>query len=227
MVKKREIPDLSSELRSDIVESPKSIRDAPGIRIYGKVIKSIIYTTDVAVIANSNADAVFAVYPWTPNTKILEAVSTASKVPVLAGIGGGLTKGLRSATNGFFAEEGGAQGVVLNSPATDETIASVREAIDVPIIYTVTNDQIDLFKKIEAGASAFNVAGGKKTSELVRWVVEELGDEHPNFPIIASGGKTDEQITETIEAGAHAITFAANGITEATFKKKMAGYRKD
>ncbi|GAY72044.1 hydrolase [Lentilactobacillus kosonis] len=223
--KQREIPDLSSELRADIVEAPKVINEAPGIRIYGKVIKSIIYTMDVAVIANCNADAVFAVYPWTPNTKILEAVSTASKVPVLAGIGGGLTKGLRSATNGFFAEEGGAQGVVLNGPATDETIESVRQAIDVPIIYTVTNDQVDLLKKIDAGTSAFNVAGGKNTAQLVRWVISELADKYPNFPIIASGGKTDEQIQETIDAGAHAITFAANGITEATFKKKMADYR--
>lgn len=222
----RTIPDLSSELRSDIVESPKVINEASGIRIFGKVIKSIIYTMDVAIIANCNADAVFAVYPWTPNTKILESVSLVSKVPVLAGIGGGLTKGIRSATIGFFAEENGAQGVILNGPATNETIQNVQKAVDVPIIYTVTNNEVDVFKKIESGVSAFNVSGGKDTASLVRWLVKQLGNKYPNFPIIASGGKTNEQIKETISAGAHAITFAAYGVTELSFKKKMSQYRK-
>ncbi|MFR7699140.1 MAG: hydrolase, partial [Lacticaseibacillus paracasei] len=40
------------------------------------------------------------------------------------------------------------------------------------------------------------------------------------------GGKTDEQITATIEAGANAVTFAAYGVTEATFHAKMEAYRK-
>lgn len=96
------VPALNSELRTDIVKAPETIKNATGINLYGKRIKSIIYTMDVAVIANCNADAVLAVYPWTPNTKIIDAIATISHVPILAGIGGGLTKGLRSATIGLF-----------------------------------------------------------------------------------------------------------------------------
>ncbi|KRN06103.1 TIM-barrel fold enzyme [Liquorilactobacillus sucicola DSM 21376 = JCM 15457] len=180
---------------------------------------------DVAVIANCNADAVLAVYPWTPNTKILQAISTVSNVPILAGIGGGLTKGLRSATIGFFAEENGAQAVVLNAPTPLETVISVGKVVDVPIIYTVVNKSINIKDRIDAGVKAFNVAGGKETAELVRWLREELAEIAPNFPIIASGGKSDEQIKKTIAAGANAITFTAYGVTEATFQKKMEKYR--
>lgn len=221
----KNVPNLTSELRQDIVESPTVIRNASGIRLFGKRIKSIIYSTDVAVLANCDADAILAVYPWTPNTRILDAVSRVANVPILAGIGGGLTKGLRSATVGRFAEENGAQAVVMNAPTSLTTIASVERVVDVPIIYTVVNQNIDLLARIKAGVDAFNVAGGAGTADLVRWVREQLGSVYPNFPIIASGGKTTEQISATIEAGANAITYTAYGISEQTFHEKMEHYR--
>ncbi|MGL4697813.1 hydrolase [Enterococcus larvae] len=215
------IPELSSELRQSIIKMPKAIREASGISIYGKRIKSIIYTMDVAVIANNDADAILAVYPWTPNTRILSAVSQVSQAPIFAGIGGGLTSGNRSARLGTFAEEQGAYGVVLNGPADMHTIEVVNESVDIPIIYTVVNDKRDMKKLIEAGVDIFNVAGGKDTVKLVSWIREQF----PEFPIIASGGKTEEQIKETIDAGANAITYTTYGKTESYFQEKMEQYR--
>jgi dihydroorotate dehydrogenase len=52
-----------------------------------------------------------------------------------------------------------------------------------------------------------------------------LKDSHPNFPIIASGGKTSDQIAKTIAAGANAITYTAYGISEQTLHEKMDHYR--
>lgn len=118
MTDKPVIPNLTSALRSNIVESPNVIRKASGIRLFGKRIKSIVYSTDVAVIANCDADAILAVYPWTPSTRILEAISKVANVPILAGVGGGLTKGLRAATVARFAEENGGSAVVLNAPTS-------------------------------------------------------------------------------------------------------------
>lgn len=215
------IPELSSELRQSIIKMPKVIREASGISIYGKRIKSIIYTMDVAVIANNDADAILAVYPWTPNTRILSAVSQVSQAPIFAGIGGGLTSGNRSARLGTFAEEQGAYGVVLNGPADIHTIEVVNESVDIPIIYTVVNDKRDIGKLIEAGVDIFNVAGGKDTVKLVSWIREQF----PEFPIIASGGKTDAEIKETIDAGANAITYTTYGKTETYFQEKMEEYR--
>lgn len=219
--KHKHVPQLYSQLRQSIIEMPKIIREASGISIYGKRIKSIIYTMDVAVIANNDADAVLAVYPWTPNTRILAAVSAVAQVPIFAGIGGGLTTGPRSSRLGTFAEEHGAYGVVLNGPTDLETIKEVNDAVDVPLIYTVVNDKRNLAKLIEAGVDIFNVAGGKDTAKLVKWI----RDQYPEFPIMASGGKTDEQILETIEAGANAITYTTYGKTETYFQKKMEQYR--
>ncbi|MGC6770119.1 hydrolase [Enterococcus sp. LJL128] len=215
------MPELSSELRQSIIKMPKAIREASGISIYGKRIKSIIYTMDVAVIANNDADAILAVYPWTPNTRILSAISQVAQAPIFAGIGGGLTSGNRSSRLGTFAEEHGAYGVVLNGPTNIETIMTVNEAVDIPIMYTVVNDKRDLSKLIEAGVDIFNVAGGKDTVKLVKWIRAQ----YPEFPIIASGGKTDEQILETIEAGANAITYTTYGKTETYFQEKMEQYR--
>lgn len=214
-------PNVTSPLRDSIIEMPKSIYEATGIDIYGHRIKAVAYTMDVSVIANTNADAILCVYPFTPNTQILKAVSTVAKVPILAGVGGGLTQGVRSARLAFQAEENNATAVVLNGPVNVETTELVRSYVDIPVIYTVIDKSRDLQPYVDAGVQIFNVSGGAKTVELVRWVREQF----PDIPIMASGGKTDESIRETIAAGANAITYTAFGAMERYFHEKMAKYR--
>ena len=60
------IPKINTQLRSHTILVPEVYREATGVLINGKRIKSLVFSTDVAVIANCNADAVFAVYPFTP-----------------------------------------------------------------------------------------------------------------------------------------------------------------
>ena len=76
------IPNIASQLRHNILELPKEIRRASGIVIYGRRIKSLVFTTDLAIIKNCDADAVFAVYPFTPQQSISDAIIKASYVPV-------------------------------------------------------------------------------------------------------------------------------------------------
>ena len=52
----RFIPELKGNLRSNMIEVPKCIRKCTGIKIFGKRIKSIAFTTDVAIIENIDAD---------------------------------------------------------------------------------------------------------------------------------------------------------------------------
>lgn len=214
-------PEVTSPLRNSIIAMPDVIRKASGIKIYGKRIKSIVYSLDVSLLANTDADAILCVYPFTPSTKILEAISLVSKAPILAGVGGGLTSGERSARLASQAEENNATAVVLNGPADVETTKYVRDYIDIPIIYTVIDKTRPLQPYIDAGVNIFNIAGGKNTVELVKWV----RDQYPDFPIIASGGNTDQTILATIEAGANAITYTAFGQMESMFHKKMDQYR--
>lgn len=47
---------------------------------------------------------------------------------------------------------------------------------------------------------------------------------HPNAPIIATGGKTNESVTQTIEAGANAITYTPPS-TQELFGEIMEKYR--
>lgn len=218
---KKFIPNITSPLRNTIIKLPETIRTASGIIIYGKRVKSILYSLDVSLIANTDADAILCVYPFTPDTKILNAVDSVAQAPVFAGVGGGLTQGERSARLASYAEENNASAVVLNGPVNIETTTKVREYIDIPIIYTVIDKTRDLQEYINAGVNIFNVAGGKDTVELVKWVREQF----PTFPIIASGGKTDDDILATINAGANAITYTGFGLMESYFKEKMEHYR--
>lgn len=58
------IPEIMTPLKQDIVKMPEIIRQASGIKIFGRKIKSIIFTTDIAIIRNTDAQAVIAVYPF-------------------------------------------------------------------------------------------------------------------------------------------------------------------
>lgn len=214
------IPEVTSNLRKNYVKVPEAVQLCSGIRFFGKHIRSFIFTTDVAIIKNTDADAVMAVYPFTPQSTITQAILSVSDIPVVCGVGGGLTHGIRSANIALHAEFQGAIGVVLNSPAPHETITYVKEHIDIPVIATVVSTHTDIKGKIEAGADILNVSGGKATVDIVR----EIRRNYPDIPIIATGGSDDQTIRETILAGANCITYTPPSNAE-LFKAKMNQYR--
>lgn len=221
MITQPHIPSVMSDLRQDIVQMPEVIKECSGIRIYGRRIRSILFTTDVSIIANHDADAILAVYPFTPIPAIIKSIMMVASVPVLAGVGGGLTTGVRSANMSLLSESEGAYAVVVNGPTTVETIEEINKVIDIPIIYTVVSDKSDIKSRIEAGVDILNVSCGVETPK----VIEKIRNEYPDFPIMATGGPTEESIRQVIAAGANAITYTAPSNGE-LFKGKMEKYRK-
>lgn len=197
------VPEIKGILRRHMIHVPEVIRGASGIKIFGKRLKSFIFSTDVAVIRNTNADAVIAVYPFTPQPLITQAIVMSADIPVFCGVGGGITTGKRVVNLALDAEFKGAMGVVVNSPTPNEVIIQMRDTIDIPIIVSVVSEYENFKERIEAGATILNVSGAKKTP----YIVSKIRSEYPNFPIIATGGPTEESIKATIEAGANAITF--------------------
>lgn len=201
---KTAIPHVTTPLRShSIVAMPSEIYKASGIVIFGKRIKSVIFTTDMAILRNSNADAVLAVYPFTPQQVISHAIINASYCPVFCGVGGGITGGARTIFLAKDAEAQGAMGVVVNAPTDDDVIRGMKEVLDIPIIITIISDHSKVAERLRAGASILNVSGGKDTPEVVRLIRESF----PDVPIIATGGPTGESILQTVEAGANAISY--------------------
>lgn len=217
---KKQVPFVESRLRHNILEMPKEIRQASGIVIYGRRIKSLVFTTDLAVIKNCDADAVFAVYPFTPQQSISDAIIKASYIPVFCGVGGGTTQGLRTVSLAKDVESQGAMGVVLNAPINNMNLLAVSRSVDIPVLITVIDEKTDIAARLESGASILNVAAAAKTPELVRRIREKF----PDIPIIATGGNRPDTITATIEAGANAITYTPPS-TQELFKSMMAKYR--
>ncbi|MCL2678596.1 MAG: hydrolase [Clostridiales bacterium] len=187
-----------------MIRVPECIgKSAEGIAISGKTIKSLLFSTDIAIIKNSNADAVIAVYPFTPHPAVTQAIMAVADMPVLCGVGGGITNGLRSVNIALHAEFQGALAVVLNAPTPNETISAVSCTIDIPVIITIVSELTDFMEKIESGANILNVSGGVKTAEIVA----KIRESNKTIPIIATGGPTEATIMRTIEAGANAITY--------------------
>lgn len=214
------IPEYNGNLRKHIITMPKAIESASGIRIFGRLLKSFIFTTDVAIIRNCNADAVIAIYPFTPQPIITHSIITAADIPVISGVGGGTTRGARVVGLAIDAEQQGALGVVVNSPTSNRVIKTMRATIEVPIIVTVVSENDDIAARIAAGATILNVSAASKTPQLVASIRARF----PDVPIIATGGNTEESIQKTIDAGANAITYTPPSTAE-LFTGMMESYR--
>lgn len=212
-------PKVDSSLRH-LLRLPASCYQASGIVVNGRRIKSLVFTTDLAIIRNCDADAVFAVYPFTPQSAISHALINGSYIPVFCGCGGGTTKGLRTLSLAQDAEGQGAMGIVLNAPISDLNLLAVTKVVDIPVIITVVSEETDIAARLASGASILNVAAGPGTAALV----QKIRRNFPEVPIIASGGNTEESIQATIAAGANAITFTPPSTAE-LFKSMMAKYR--
>ncbi len=217
----KEMPTaIHGNLRKSFLRVPEVIRQCSGINVFGKRIKSLVYTTDLAIIRNVNADAILAVYPFTPQPIITQALLLAADIPVFTGVGGGLTNGLRSVVLGTNAEIQGAMGVVVNAPTSNENLKTLCDSLEIPVIISVISEDTDFEGRIKAGASILNVSASTDTPKIVA----KIREEYPKFPIIATGGPTDETILATIKAGANAIIWSPPTV-QTLFKKVMNSYR--
>jgi len=218
----KNIPTFGSRLRKNIVEVPEIINECSGIRVFGQLLKSFIFSTDVAIIRNTNANAIIAVYPFTPQPTISQALILAADKPIFCGVGGGLTTGERSVELAVHADFQGALGVVLNKPTPNDLIRRLKEKIDIPVTITVVSEKDDIRGRIEAGIDIFNVSGAGKTADIIKRI-RDIDDE---VAIIATGGKTAETIHMAIEAGANAISYTPPS-TGQLFKETMERYRNE
>ena len=216
----KKVPSYTGTLRSHSLMLPPCISECSGIRIFGRRIKSLAFSTDVAIIKNINADAIIAVYPFTPQPVIAQAIISVSDVPVFVGVGGGITTGQRSVRLAVQAEHQGAYGVVLNAPVPNEVIRQIKQEVDIPVVATVVSGHTDIRGRLEAGTDFLNVSGAAATPEIVA----EIRRDFPDVPIIATGGPTEETILATIRAGANAVTYTppTNG---SLFAESMRRYR--
>lgn len=217
---KKFVPTYEGTLRKHALTVPHCISKCSGIRVFGRRIKSLVFSTDVAIIKNINADAVIAVYPFTPQAGITQAIIGVSDVPVFVGVGGGLTNGSRSTHIAAFAEHQGAFGVVCNAFIQDDVIRAIKSIVEIPVVYTVVSEKVDLDSKLAAGIDFINVSGADRTPAIVA----DIRARYPELPIIATGGPTESTILATIAAGANAITYTPPSCGQ-LFAGDMQNYR--
>lgn len=215
-----EVLPVQSRLRHNILRMPAEIQKASGIVVNGRRIRSLLFSTDLAIINNCNADAVFAVYPFTAHRSISQGIIHMAPMPVFCGVGGGTTQGVRAVYLATDAEAQGAAGLVLNAPFPNIDLRRIARVVDIPIVVTVTDSETNVGARLRSGASIINVAGGRNTPEIVA----KIRASFPKAPIMASSGRTGESIRATIDAGANAIVYTPPSSAE-LFHSLMNSYR--
>ncbi|MDJ1467469.1 MULTISPECIES: hypothetical protein [Xanthocytophaga] len=219
--KKQEVPEYNGFLRKNVIRLPEEIEQCTGIRIFGKLLRSFVFSTDVAIIRNCNADAVISVYPFTPQPIITHALILAADKPIFCGVGGGLTTGERAVEIALDAEFQGAMGVVLNKPTPNSLIKKLKKTLEIPIVITVVSEDEDFEARLRAGVDIFNVSGAAKTVDIVKKIRSISKD----ISILATSGKQPENIVEVIKYGANAISYTPPTTGE-LFKPIMERYRR-
>lgn len=186
-----------------VLAVPSVVSKAPGIVMQGRRIRSLVFSTDLAVICHCNADAVLAVYPFTCQPAITQALVGVSQRPVLCGVGGSITQGERCIEVALHSEMQGVAAVVVNTSIPLDTLRGLVERVTVPVVVTVCAADEVAERQIEAGVTMVNVAAGAHTAE----VVHVLRGRYPELPIIATGGPDGASIERTIAAGADVISW--------------------
>ena len=203
------------------IPTPNHITKAcKGIELKGKQIKNILYSTDLALIENNDADALLAVYPFTPSINIIRTLISFSNKPVICGIGGGMTQGEVAISIAVEAQKAGAAAVIVNQPFKNEDIVRLKEKLTIPIISSVSTLKFDFDARIRAGVSCFNVTGGSNTQEIV----EHVQRNYPDFPLLSTGGKTFDSLQAMVNKKINAVilTPPSNAVL---FRTIMDSYR--
>ncbi len=214
--------EYESKLRYLIISVPEVINEAPGIKIFGHTLKSFLFTTDIALIRNTDADAIMAVYPFTPQPSINQAIMTTADVPVMCSVGGGEIEDERVVHLALETEFRGGVGAVLSPAVDNDVIAKIKKRVDIPVVVTVVSEKEDIERRIESGADILNVSGADNTCKII----EGIRNKYPYIPIIATGGPTDDTVRETIDCGADAITYTPPTNSE-LFRMTMKLYREE
>ncbi|MCO7724852.1 hypothetical protein [Myroides odoratimimus] len=212
--KKRPCPEVKLPTPLHLIESCK------GLVLNNLKVKSILFSTDIALIENNDADAILAVYPFAPSQNIIKTLIEFSKKPVICGIGGGITQGDFAITMAKKAEALGAAAVIVNQPFKNEDIAEVKKHINIPIISSVSTLNFDFKSRIEAGVSCFNVTGGADTLKIVDYIKTT----YPDIAIISTGGKTNKSLQNIAQKKVNAIILTPPSNGE-LFRSIMDGYR--
>jgi hypothetical protein len=201
---------------------PDIVNTCSGVKVAEQMIKTFVFSTDVAIIRNNNADGIISVYPFEPQALITQALILAAYKPIFVGIGGGLDKIERTVKLAEEAESHGALGVVLNSNASNELIKKLNETISIPVILTLVSLKDDIKGRIEAGVDIFNISGADKTTNIIK----RIRTIDSRISIIATGGNSELTIKMAIDAGANAISFTPPTTGE-LFRDMMTKYRND
>ena len=73
---------IENRISSSAARVPDIISCTSGITVQGRQLHSFAFTTDAAIIRNTNADAILAVYPFTGEPVITQALLTAAQAPL-------------------------------------------------------------------------------------------------------------------------------------------------
>ncbi|MDR0228563.1 MAG: hypothetical protein LBI72_05810 [Flavobacteriaceae bacterium] len=195
-------------------------KSCKGLFLNNIKVKSILFSTDIALIENNDADAILAVYPFAPSQSIIKTLIDFSNKPVICGIGGGVTQGDFAITMAKKAEKLGAAAVIVNQPFKNEDIIEIKKHINIPIISSVSTIDFDFKTRIDSGIACFNVTGGADTLKIV----EHIKREFPDFPIISTGGKTTQSLEEITNKKINAVILTPPSNGE-LFRSIMDDYR--
>ncbi len=192
----------------------------PGIKLGGKLVKSIIFSTDLAIIENTHCDAVLAVYPFAPSVKVMESLIRFTDKPVICGVGGGVTKGNFSLQVALEAEKLGAAAIIVNQPFPNNDLRKLAQKVKIPIISSASNININFAARLENGADIIHITGGKENHTII----EKLKSEFPYQPFICTGGKSLADIKNAVNSGAKAVVLSPPATAD-LFRTLMDNYR--
>jgi len=222
-VKKRSFFDLFRFRKKPSVNLSVPIiiyQNCSGITLNNTVVKSILFSTDLAVIENTDCDAILAVYPFAPSVNIMKTLISFTEKPVICGVGGGVTQGRFSLEMAVAAEQLGASAVIINQPFKNSDLKKMQKLINIPIIASVSTIDFNFIERFHSGADFFHITGGANTPEVIEQLQTDLSD----VAFICTAGQTIDSLENVLSKNANAVVLTPPS-TNHLFKDIMQKYR--
>lgn len=174
-----------------------------GIELNGRLIRSILVTSNLYEMIKTDADAIwtdFHIFPGKPH--ILKILSSVKKPVIVRIANRWSTTATLTETLKVLADNGTA-GLYVDTNCPTPKLLTICTNSSIPVLAGSSPELSVIAPKFDAGISAVCVAG--KTISLGQ--INSIREKYPRLPVIACCHRSVQVINHSIHSGAGAVAF--------------------
>jgi hypothetical protein len=183
--------------------APLLLYQTKGVNIKGAMVHSILCSTKEKEIIETDADAIFTDFWFTPVEYKLRSLVNSIKKPVIISLNKGMRTMEKIIDIAIMFEQAGVSAILTGNLFKSSVIEKIKKYVEIPIIAKADANPQSIVSKYKAGAEIICIIG----MEISRNLLDEVKQAFPALPILSFAGNSEEIIANSLSSGADAIIY--------------------